>query len=538
MSLLWIDAVCINQADDEEKNHQVALMAKIYQKAKSTIIWLGSGRDDNSDSALRYLKQVRPHVPWYRRPPRLLCAQWLSRDPVFRVFGTYSYGTDEVIAFRRLQSREYWRRVWTIQEILKSRQIEIRCGDTAIAWEEIKAYREWCKAWFHKDVSDLVRDLLVETWTLEFMTIDKKKGIFEPKECLGELMFTYTALFKSTDPRDRIYALLGLAVDCKLDSALTADYSKDIISLSRDVVKFCELTVANGQIKLAILVRQALGISPAMLNVFPARPYRFQHIRITKQCGYQDPPYISESLELVRVRAYLRGRIDRVQRVNFTEESEENALLFKDFLKTANPFSQNTPVLVTASKNGTEEEMLSWMIDYDYSDFASGPHKSDKPQLMGSEHETRPKTAGLELNIIADPLAERPEREPFHLYEHIDGVFRIACEKARVGDFVYSFLHADFELIIRQKGCDFELIGRCSTVRYIKPAIYCGLESNNFPLSFGNSAFWAAQDMSFEDVLREDSIAIDLTPHDLLAMTCGERAKFAEEAYAIQAERC
>jgi len=38
---LWIDALCINQLCNIEKNHQVALMSKIYAGAQKALIWLG-----------------------------------------------------------------------------------------------------------------------------------------------------------------------------------------------------------------------------------------------------------------------------------------------------------------------------------------------------------------------------------------------------------------------------------------------------------------------------------------------------------------
>lgn len=48
---LWIDAICINQYDDEEKSYQVSNMAKIYAKAQQTIVWLGE-EYENSHLAL------------------------------------------------------------------------------------------------------------------------------------------------------------------------------------------------------------------------------------------------------------------------------------------------------------------------------------------------------------------------------------------------------------------------------------------------------------------------------------------------------
>lgn len=45
LSKLWIDAICINQADASEKGQQVSIMADIYSKAHTTYIWLGGPRD-------------------------------------------------------------------------------------------------------------------------------------------------------------------------------------------------------------------------------------------------------------------------------------------------------------------------------------------------------------------------------------------------------------------------------------------------------------------------------------------------------------
>jgi Heterokaryon incompatibility protein (HET) len=39
--ILWVDAICINQLDKKEKNRQLLLMRQVYEKASSTIVWLG-----------------------------------------------------------------------------------------------------------------------------------------------------------------------------------------------------------------------------------------------------------------------------------------------------------------------------------------------------------------------------------------------------------------------------------------------------------------------------------------------------------------
>ena len=52
---IWVDAVCIDQSNTQEKELQIPLMAEIYAKASRVIVWLGGARDD-SDEALKSIR--------------------------------------------------------------------------------------------------------------------------------------------------------------------------------------------------------------------------------------------------------------------------------------------------------------------------------------------------------------------------------------------------------------------------------------------------------------------------------------------------
>ena len=54
---LWVDAVCINQDDTEEKSRQVAMMGLIYETARQVICWLGQ-TDESVGDAIETLKQL------------------------------------------------------------------------------------------------------------------------------------------------------------------------------------------------------------------------------------------------------------------------------------------------------------------------------------------------------------------------------------------------------------------------------------------------------------------------------------------------
>jgi hypothetical protein len=53
---IWVDAICINQEDDGEKEHQIPLMGEIYAKSEYVYVWLGSG-SMKTERAMEYLRQ-------------------------------------------------------------------------------------------------------------------------------------------------------------------------------------------------------------------------------------------------------------------------------------------------------------------------------------------------------------------------------------------------------------------------------------------------------------------------------------------------
>jgi hypothetical protein len=54
---IWVDAICINQADEQEKSLQIPLMANIYSQATEVLIWLGA-ETEGSEDVMKYLKRI------------------------------------------------------------------------------------------------------------------------------------------------------------------------------------------------------------------------------------------------------------------------------------------------------------------------------------------------------------------------------------------------------------------------------------------------------------------------------------------------
>lgn len=103
---LWIDALCINQLDVNERNHQVTQMGRIYRNAKGVIAWLGAS-DAASDLAARVLNEELEN--------RLKSGQDV----------TTAEDNKGLEAIKSLCFREYWERLWIVQEVLMALDIII-----------------------------------------------------------------------------------------------------------------------------------------------------------------------------------------------------------------------------------------------------------------------------------------------------------------------------------------------------------------------------------------------------------------------------
>jgi len=98
-SYIWIDAICIDQSNNEEKGVQVAMMSEVYSKAERVVVWLGKAYD-GSREALEWCEYVsRRNGGWVvaKLPYRMnlldsrirgqvveMCSGW-ARSCTFRV---------------------------------------------------------------------------------------------------------------------------------------------------------------------------------------------------------------------------------------------------------------------------------------------------------------------------------------------------------------------------------------------------------------------------------------------------------------------
>jgi hypothetical protein len=230
--VLWVDAICINQQNIHERNHQVTQMGKIYNQAKAVIVWLGSS-DSASELAFKLLS----------------CAEWIEFVKPPMDSAKIVVGTQKLTSFYSILTRDYWTRLWIIQEFLMAKDFTLQCGnDTCTGFRF---------AWFMEIIRLAGRDFPCmnsdEPATLDRAAIMDKintsvparlcrlrsvstgigknmppernfgvKSNFEPRSLFS--LFTDHRTAKCGDKRDNILGLHSLAINC-CKEANPIDYS-------------------------------------------------------------------------------------------------------------------------------------------------------------------------------------------------------------------------------------------------------------------------------------------------------------------------
>ncbi|QIW95251.1 hypothetical protein AMS68_000769 [Peltaster fructicola] len=209
---LWIDYICINQKNTDERSTQVPRMSTIYGDAENVCVWLGDNKD-NSDRAIDFINEIAGKI--YRFEEKL------TDDHI-----------DSWKAIKNLMKRRWFHRRWVIQEVALAKVAVIHCGTKQLLWDKFavaisllveddgRRAAEQLREMARKD--DAIRNMpaffdeipALGATTLVKATTRIQEKIDDPRRSVSLPYLVGTlAIFKNKEPRDTIYALLALARD-------------------------------------------------------------------------------------------------------------------------------------------------------------------------------------------------------------------------------------------------------------------------------------------------------------------------------------
>lgn len=150
---IWIDALCINQEDNEEKEDQLNMMGLIYNLAGNIMVWLGV-EDNSSSSIIDWLETWSvfnriEFIEVFDGSDPLTATTWrnmaqlrlrtVGRNIIKEKFLESMLAADEAIALHKFFDRPYWHRLWIIQELAMGRPgMPIVCGSRITQWRYIR----------------------------------------------------------------------------------------------------------------------------------------------------------------------------------------------------------------------------------------------------------------------------------------------------------------------------------------------------------------------------------------------------------------
>jgi hypothetical protein len=194
---LWVDAICINQEDVLERNHEINRMKSIYSLAKWTIIWLGEEADDSTRALLtleHFSKQVEFMIGGIcGDAPGAESLEWWCRD------SRLPYDDFTWSCLIDLLRRPWFSRIWVLQEaLLGNPRSIVQCGKTSLLWTALR-----------KAILVLARNATLPH-DLRSLLASYEPGILPRAMSSLPWLLRWTKSRKCIDPRDKIYGILGL----------------------------------------------------------------------------------------------------------------------------------------------------------------------------------------------------------------------------------------------------------------------------------------------------------------------------------------
>lgn len=134
-SLIWIDAICIDQTNLSERSAQVSIMDKIYRQAAVVFIWLGE-EDAFREDALGACQTLARIGCVYNNELAALSKESIVGD-FYRTLGVPSISARQWIALYAFLQRAWFRRAWVVQEVGLATLPIVMCGSIAFGWRSV-----------------------------------------------------------------------------------------------------------------------------------------------------------------------------------------------------------------------------------------------------------------------------------------------------------------------------------------------------------------------------------------------------------------
>ena len=243
---VWVDAICINQADHLEKSLQVPKIHLIYRAAGSCLAWLGLPSDD-SELGMKTLGHLT-HC--------LDCVEQCRKEN--------HPSTQSWNAARKLLSRDYWRRTWILQELIWATDIYFSCSGVDVDYNQFVQAKDHLLLHTQNQPQNyatftlqLIRDIKAQLFAQTINLSEDRKA-----EPLVDLM-TAKVGHQATDPRDHVYAILNLLP--RSEWPAEPDYTRTVVEVfAQATIKIITLMKSLEILRLCNAAKMGVDVPPGV----------------------------------------------------------------------------------------------------------------------------------------------------------------------------------------------------------------------------------------------------------------------------------
>lgn len=218
---LWLDLICIDQANRDERSRQVDRMKDIFGQAQAVIASLGPHIGSEHLDASNQWR--------FDHALDLITSAWRAVGSMTN-FPLSESDEQNVLC---LLSKPWFSRVWVVQEVAAAKKLIIICGKQTIDGKDFakKLYQRIPSRVRQEELQTKLEHLRP---LLLYMSVGFATG---PKEELLTLLHQFRS-WEASDPRDKVYAILGLSSDGRESSELRPDYDLPVAQVYRNVAEY------------------------------------------------------------------------------------------------------------------------------------------------------------------------------------------------------------------------------------------------------------------------------------------------------------
>ncbi|KAH7385304.1 heterokaryon incompatibility protein-domain-containing protein [Phaeosphaeria sp. MPI-PUGE-AT-0046c] len=522
---VWVDAVCIDQANIDERNHQVKIMASIFSKASKVLVWLGS---EECGSAFTTLEQIaRGRKDLDDAHTRTTSSSWdnedfgpedLVKNDVLRIELNVADATHtframlqkcDIVDLGNLFANPWFTRVWILQEFLLASTIDICMGPTGFisydsfisALHELKTHERllprvptshWPRntsthtlfRYEHNYLRNFETvDDMCQARTMRHAHLHNRPSSYLRRQLIAappiRTLYQWCRMLvdrKCADERDKVYAALGLAYD---DLGIVPNYSLTVADVLLELTK---RSLEAGDFSVlhdagTPMLGSDQGLHPSFVPSL--RPESRQH-RPRPLGGFDEPRYEAgrsrmsciQSLESSSIR--IRGV--KVASVHYLNNFAED---IKD-LTTGRGLGLKPQLLAAYNRITSDLNAYYGHVDFPNDYFKLSFWQTVNVGFVPTRADLPAYKKGLDFQFLDLPyrqnIAECTKHRAFFMTEQ--GFIGLAPEWAQAGDEIVIFDGAETPFLLRPKSTGtgeqaWILVGDCYLDHWML-GDYCG----------------------------------------------------------------